>query len=296
MNQRCSVGKLLFPFLIDGMLVASWSAGFIGVRFAIDYAPVISVLLWRSVLSGALLLPIAMFIGPRMEMRAVLEQVVFGICAMASYLACYSVAIQNGAPTGIVALITDMLPLMVALLSWPMLRHKLSNRQWLGTAMGVAGVLVAADLSGQTGATSAWVFALPVLGTAGLALGTLMLRSGRSRDMPVHQQLCIQCLSAAMAYLPFAWTQASILPLTRPEFVLGIFWLAFIATFGAWGLYYIALKRSTPARVTAVLYASPPLTLVWAWMMFNEPMSMRILAGLLISIAGFAIFAADDRG
>lgn len=287
--------SLALAFALEAALVISWSAGFVGVRFAIDYAPIFSILLWRSAVSGILLLPMAVLWGPRMRMRDVLEQIGFGIFAMASYLACYSLAINYGAPTGIVALITDMLPLMVALLSWPMLQQKLGSRQWVGTAVGVLGVLVATNVSVQIGNTPLWVFALPVLGTAAFALATLLIRNSHSRNMPVHQQLCIQCLSAAAAYVPFAWAQGGLLPVMRPEFIGGILWLAFVATFGAWGLYYVALRRFTPARVTAVLYASPPLTLVWAWLMFDEPMSISILLGLFISLAGFAIFATSKN-
>jgi drug/metabolite transporter (DMT)-like permease len=282
-------------FALEAALVISWSAGFVGVRFAIDYAPIFSILLWRSAVSGVLLLPIALFLGPRMRVRDVLEQAGFGVFAMASYLACYSLAINYGAPTGIVALITDMLPLMVALLSWPMLQQKLNRRQWLGTAIGVLGVLVATNVSVRIGNTPVWVFALPVLGTAAFALATLLLRNSHSRDMPVYQQICVQCLSAAGAYLPFAWAQDGLLPAMRLEFIGGILWLVFVATFGAWSIYYVALRRFTPARVTAVLYASPPLTLVWAWLMFDEPMSISILLGLLISLAGFSIFATSKN-
>jgi drug/metabolite transporter (DMT)-like permease len=282
-------------FALEAALVVSWSAGFVGVRFAIDYAPIFTILLWRSAVSGVLLLPFAVFHGPSMRIRDVLEQVGFGVCAMATYLACYSLAINYGAPTGIVALITDLLPLMVALLSWPMLQHRLNGRQWIGTAIGVLGVVVATNVSVHIGNTPMWVFALPILGTAAFALATLLMRNSHSRNMPVHQQLCIQCLSAAAAYVPFAWAQDGLSPVMRPEFIGGILWLAFVATFGAWGLYYMALRRFTPARVTAILYASPPLTLVWAWAMFDEPMSISILLGLFISLAGFAIFATSQK-
>jgi drug/metabolite transporter (DMT)-like permease len=263
------------------------------VRFAIDYAPVFSVLLWRSAVSGILLLPVALLTGPRMRVRDVLEQVCFGVFAMGGYLGCYSLAINYGAPTGIVALITDLLPLMVALLSWPMLQHKLSPRQWIGSAVGVLGVVVASNVSMQLGNTPVWAFALPVLGTAAFAAATLFLRNCHSRSMPVYQQLCIQCLSAAAAYVPFAWAQGGLMPSMKFEFIGGILWLAFVATFGAWGLYYLAMRRFTPARVTAVLYASPPLTMVWAWLMFDEPMTLSIVLGLLISVVGFLVFASS---
>ncbi|MFM6990658.1 MAG: DMT family transporter [Rhodoferax sp.] len=292
-SRSRSFRQFAIAFALEAALVVSWSAGFVGVRFAIDYAPVVSILLWRSAVSGVVLLPFALFVGPRMQGRDVFEQAGFGVLSMASYLSCYSLAIRYGAPTGIVALITDMLPLMVALLSWPLLRHKLSARQWMGTVLGIAGVLVASNATVSFGVAPGWVFALPVAGTAAFALGTLLLRHARSRDMPVHQQLCIQCLSAASAYLPFAWAQDGLWPVMTPALVGGILWLAFVATFGAWGLYYLALRRWSPARVTAVLYASPPLTLVWAWLVFDEPMNGSIIAGLVISLLGFAVFATS---
>jgi hypothetical protein len=42
--------------------------------------------------------------------------------------------------------------------------------------------------------------------------------------------------------------------------------------------------------VTAVLYAKPHLTLIFAWLMFDGPMSISILMGLAISLVGFWIF------
>lgn len=286
---------IVLAFALEAALVVSWSAGFVGVRFAIDYAPIFSILFWRSAVSGLLLLPMAVLRGPPMRGREVLEQMGFGVFAMASYLGCYSLAIDYGAPTGIVALITDMLPLMVALLSWPMLQHKLSARQWTGTAIGVLGVVLASSGSMQMGKAPLWAFALPVLGTAAFALATMLLRNGRSRGMPVYQQICIQCLSAAAAFLPFAWAQGGLVPVLNPEFIGGILWLVFVATYGAWSLYYLALRRFTPARVTAVLYASPPLTLVWAWLMFDDPLSLGIVLGLLVSLAGFLVFAVSEK-
>lgn len=41
---------------LEVALVLSWSAGFVGIRFAIDYAPIFLILLWRSLVSGLVLL------------------------------------------------------------------------------------------------------------------------------------------------------------------------------------------------------------------------------------------------
>jgi drug/metabolite transporter (DMT)-like permease len=276
---------------LDVALVVSWSAGFVGVRFAIDHAPIFLILLWRSLVSGLLLLPFTLLMGPPLRGRDVVQHMAFGALAMAGYLAGFALAIAHGAPTGIVALITDMLPLAVALLSWPVLGQALKRQQWLGTAVGVAGVLLASGGSAGASDYPLWAYGLPVLGTTCLALATLLQKRSPSGAMPVYQSLCIQCLSASVIFAGFAWNEGGVLPVLSGGFIGGILWLVFVATFGAWGLYYLALKKSSPARVTAILYLSPPVTMVWAWLVFHEPLSWTMAAGLLVSLVGVVIVA-----
>lgn len=213
------------------------------MHFAIDYAPIFSILLWRSLVSGLGLLPFAITLGPRPSFNAFLSQIAFGALAMAGYLGCFAFAIFLGVPTGLVALITDMLPLIVAILSWPVLGQALSGRQWLGTLIGFVGVVVASGISTRLADVPRWAYRLPVLGTASLALATLLQKGSPSNAMPVYQKLCIQCLSASAVFAIFAWNEGSVLPVFNPRFIGGILWLVLVATFGAWGLYYVATLR-----------------------------------------------------
>lgn len=276
---------------LEVALVLSWSAGFVGIRFAIDYAPIFLILLWRSLVSGLVLLPFALLAGPRMKGKELLSQIALGGMAMSGYLAGYALAIAQGAPTGIVALITDMLPLAIALLSWPVLGQALTGRQWLGTGVGVLGVLIASGWSTSGSGYPIWLYILPVLGTLLLALATLLQKRSASGSMPVYQSLCIQCLTASVVFAGFAWHEGGILPVMNWAFAGGIVWLVLIATFGAWGLYYVALQKSSPARVTVVLYVSPPVTMIWAWAVFNEPLSWDMALGLCVSLIGIVMVA-----
>ncbi|HVK90848.1 MAG TPA: DMT family transporter [Mycoplana sp.] len=280
--------------ILEAALVVTWSAGFVGIRFAVDHAPIFLILLWRSLVSGLVLLPFALAWGPRLRWKDVLPQMLFGALAMAGYLAGFALAISHGVPTGLVALITDMLPLAVAFLSWPVLGQALTMRQWLGSFIGLAGVLIASGWSLGMGDVPLWAYGLPVLGTLSLAMATLLQKRSPS-SMPVHQSLCIQCLSAAAIFALFAWHEGGVLPVLDRGFIGGILWLVFVATFGAWSLYYIALRKSSPARVTAILYLSPPVTMIWAWIMFGEPMSWAMAAGLVVSLAGILIVARSGE-
>ena len=203
--------------------------------------------------------------------------------------------LSNGVPTGLVALITDMLPLMVAVLSWPVLGQALTGRQWIGSFIGLAGVLIASGWSLNMGDVPLWAYGLPILGTLSLAMATLLQKRSPTNFMPVHQSLCIQCLSAAAIFSVFAWHEGGVLPILEPGFVGGILWLVFVATLGAWSLYYLALRKSSPARVTAVLYLSPPVVMIWAWLMFGEPLSWAMACGLVVSLVGIIIVARSQK-
>lgn len=277
--------------LLEGALAVCWSSGFVGVRFAIDYAPVFLILLWRSLASGLVLLPFAVLIGPRLRLRAVAVQAAIGTLAMSGYLAGFAIAIDHGVPTGLVALIADMLPLAVAMLSMPILGQIATGRQWLGFAIGFGGVVIASAGALHVGNATPWAYLMPVLGMLSLALATLLHKRFVKADMPVHQSLCIQCLSAAAIFALFAWREGSVLPITDWGFVAGILWLVVLATFGGYGLYYLCLRKSSPARVSSVLYLSPPVTMVWAWAMFAEPLSWVMVIGLVVSLAGIVIAA-----
>lgn len=288
-SARSGWQALVVLLVLEAALVVCWSAGFVGTRFAISHAPIFLVLLWRSLVSGLLLLPFALTIGPRMRWKDVRAHMVFATFGMAFYLASFPLAMAQGVPTGIVALVSDMLPLAIALLSWPILGQALTPKQWLGTAIGLAGVVIASGTSLTLGNVPPWSFALPVLGTFCLALSTLMQKRSPASAMPLHQSLCVQCLTAAAVFSGFAWSEGSVMPVLDPSFIGGILWLALVATFGAWSLYYIALRKSSPTRVTAVLYLSPPVTMIWAWLMFSEPLSIAMAVGLVVSLIGIVI-------
>jgi drug/metabolite transporter (DMT)-like permease len=289
------LGGLALLLLLEAGLIITWSAGFIGVRFASDHAPIFLILLWRSLLSGLILLPFALFFGPPLRWRDVRPQILFGALAMSGYLAGFALAIALGVPTGLVALITDMLPLAVALLSWPILGQALTGRQWIGSLIGFAGVLIASAHALALGNVALWAYALPVLGTLSLAVATLLQKRSPSIAMPVHQSLCIQCLSAAAIFSVFAWHEGGVLPVMNTGFIGGVLWLSLVATLGSWTLYYLALQRSSPARVTSVVYLSPPVTMIWAWIMFAEPLSVSMGIGLLVSLVGVIIVARGQQ-
>lgn len=280
---------------LEATLVICWSSGFVGVRYAANHAPIFLILFWRSVAAALLLLPLAVLKGPPVSARAIKEQGLIGLLAMFGYLAGYASAIGLGVPTGLVALIADMVPLTVAVLSLAMLGQPLTGRQWTGIIIGFAGVLIISADSLHLGTAPWYAYILALAGMASLALATVVQKRWMKPTVSLLQSLCIQCSVAATVFAVCAWLEGGLAPPITVAFATGIAWLVIFATFGGYGLYYLALRFSSPTRVSSVLYLSPPVTMIWAWAVFSEPLSQMMFVGLSVSLIGIVIARRQEK-
>lgn len=288
---RLARHPLTFP-LLAAALVLCWSSGFVGIRFTSDVATVPQILFGRSILSGLTLLPLALLTGPKISTRAVMQQGVYAFLGMFLYLGGFALGIGQRVPTGLVALMADILPLGIAVLSAPMLGQPLTARQWLGTAVALAGVLTVSADALALGDAPLWAYALPILGMLAFAYSTVRQEQRRGVHLAIPQRLALQCLWAAAMFAPFAQASGGLIPPVTGDYLLGMAWLVVLATYGGWLIYYLLLRLYPPAMVSATIYLSPPVTMLWAWALFGEPLTLAMGLGLLVTLAGVALVAA----
>lgn len=284
--------RLLWPILAAA-LVTSWASGFIGIRYASEHATVFQVLFWRNLTAGAILLLPALLIGPRITLRALLQQMALGVAIMFLYLGGFALAIGQRVPTGLVALISDLVPLAIAVLSAPVLRQTLTARQWLGTGIGAGGVVLASAGGLSVGAAPLWAYLLTVAAMLVFALATVLQKRIGAVHMPVHQSLAIQCLTAAALFGIVVHGGDGLTPPADPQFWFGISWLVLFATFFCYSSYYIALRIYPAAQVSSAIYLSPPVTMLWAWALFGEPLTLAMGAGLAVTLVGVKLSAVE---
>lgn len=277
---------LLWPALA-AMLIIGWSSGFVGIRFVNEETSVFLLLFWRTLLSGLILLPFAMMFGSRPGLSAIVAQAAFGVMSVFLYLGGFALAIEQRVPTGLVALISDLLPLAIAVLSQPVLGEKLSKWQWVGTVTAVGGVLIVSFDSLSIGTAPLWAYELTIGSMTVFALASVLFRGRRTLHIPVHQSLCIQMLTGAVFFGISAVSQGGGLapPLTA-NFAIGMAWLVLIATFATYFVYYTSLRLFPVAKVSSAIYLSPPVTMLWAWAMFSEPLTPTIFLGLGVTLVG----------
>lgn len=273
--------------LLEAGLVLAWSSGFVGARFSIDHAPAMLVVFWRCVLVMLVLLPFVFRQLRQASPIALLHNAGIGFLAMAGYLAGVVQGIAMGVPAGLVALLADLLPIGVAVLAAAAFRQRLSWRTWAGLTIGLAGVVLVTSDALAWGNAPLWAYGLPVLGMLSLAVATLwQKRSNASTSLDLLTNLWLQCCVSSIAFALLATVESSLKPIPSTGFVMSVLWTAGVSTLGGYGLYWVCLRRSTPTRVASVLYLSPAVTLLWAWAMFDEPLSWLMALGTAVSGVG----------
>jgi drug/metabolite transporter (DMT)-like permease len=285
---------LLFP-LLAACLILFWSSGFVGIRYASEHAPVFLVLFWRTLIAGLVLLPFALLKGPRLTRHALLGQVMFGVLGNFIYLGGFAFAIGWRVPTGLVALTADLVPLAIAALSLPLLGQGLTARQWAGMALGVAGVVIVSADTLRIGDAPMLAYVLPVAGMLSFALAIVLQKKLGATELPLAQSICIQSLTGSVFFALCAWQQGGLSPPADAHFAIGIVWLVLFASLGCYAIYYLCLRLYSPARISSVIYLSPPVTMLWAWAMFDETLTWMMFIGLAVTLAGVSLASAPAR-
>lgn len=157
--------------------------------------------------------------------------------------------------------------------------------------MALAGVLLVSADALALGAAPALAYGLPILGMLAFALSTVVQERHAVLPLSIPQRLCLQCLWAALMFAPFAHAGGGLFPALTLGYALGMAWLVVLATYGGWLIYYLFLRLYPPAMVSATVYLSPPVTLLWAWALFDEPLTWIMGLGLGVTLAGVALVA-----
>jgi drug/metabolite transporter (DMT)-like permease len=272
----------LAPYLF----ICLWSGAFIASRAGLpDISPLL-LLTVRFVIAGVLLLIVVSLWRParwrdlRGRWGAVL---IAGVLMNGGYLGAAHIAM--GEITGAtMALVGSLQPVMVAALSGPLLGDRFRPVQWLGFALGTAGVALVAGINVMaldTGPGIIWA----AIAVSCMVAGTLVY-SRFARGAPAAHANAVQLLAGAvfcgvmMALFEdvhVTWTFASVGALTYAIFGVSL---------GSMGLYLYMLNSGTAGKVAANFYLTPGLTAIFGFVLLGETLPPTALAGFAMAMLG----------
>ncbi len=286
--------------LAEAGFVVMWSSGFIGARLGTQAASTPTLMVWRFFIAALLLLATSFLLRRRLpRLREVTVQGVIGVLAQVVYLAGVVGAVEFGVSAGTSALVAALQPLLAASLAGPVLGERISSWQWAGLALGLVGVaLVVGDDVWVGNSAAFWAYALPFAGMAGLVAATLFERKMSLKaesDTPLDVALAIQCATSTLWFAGLALFWGGLEPPGGVRFWLAVLWFVIFSTFGGYGFYWLNLKLSSVARVSSLIYLTPPTTMVWAYLIFGESIGLLAVLGLAICFGGVLLTGRGAR-
>lgn len=267
--------------------VVTWSSGFLIAAFATVDASPLTLLVWRFVPLAAILLIVVLVTGAARGIAAsdLRRQSLIGLFAQFGYcLAVYS-ALAAGIATGTVALIDAVQPLVIAMLVGPLLGLRVRGAQWIGLALGAAGVVFV--VQSQFGGSDAHplVYLLLLVAMACLIAGTIIQRRSNVRT-GVLATLTIHATVTAVALVLLAAVTGTLLPPASVSFWIATALAAAFPTLAAYGLYWWLLNRVGITALNALLFLIAPFTAVAGAVLLGESVTAVTLLGFLLCGVG----------
>ncbi len=281
--------------LAPALFILIWASGYVVAKYAAPHAEPLTFLLWRFAGTTALMLVLAAVARSRWPApRDVLHLATAGILMHACYLGGVWVAISQGMPAGVSALIVNLQPVLTAALA-AFVHERVSRRQWLGVALGFAGVvLVVWQKLLQAGTPLTAPTLLCVFALFSMTAGTLYQKRFVPRfDLRAGQ--AIQAMASIVVMLPFAFAFESFrIDWNTPVFA-ALLWSVLVLTGGGISLMFLMLREGRATTVTSYMYLVPAITAVMAWAMFGESLAPIALAGMGVTLFGIYLVAGGRR-
>lgn len=280
---------------MPAVFVVIWSTGFIVARYGMPHAPPLKFLALRYTLS------VAAFLAWAFATRAAWPRdraqwghlAITGILMHGGYLGGVWAAVKAGMGAGLAALLVGLQPVLTAV--WISLRGgQVAARQWAGLALGLGGLVLVVWEKLGFGEVGPWNLLCAFVALMSITAGTLYQKRFVA-PCDVRTANLVQLAAALVVTLPFAtmehetmrwWLADGSL---NHELAGAIAWSVLGLTLGGSSLLYLLIQRGAATSVTSLMYLVPPATALMAWVLFGEPITVLIVAGVALTAVGVSL-------
>ena len=82
----------------------------------------------------------------------------------------------------------------------------------------------------------------------------------------------------------------------EPAFVVAMVWLVLGLSVGAVLLLMRMIREGEAAKVASFFYLTPPVTALFAWILFDEVLTLWAIGGIIVTAAGVYLVVRKPRG
>jgi drug/metabolite transporter (DMT)-like permease len=276
-----------WAWVFPGLFVVLWSTGFIGAKLGLPYAEPATFLVIRFAAVLALLLPLCWVLrAPWPASRSeFLHMALAGALIQGGYLGGVFLSLSKGMPAGVSSLITALQPILAAVLSARLLGERTNARQWLGLALGIAGVALVVREKWVLEGVGLVATALSVVALLSISVGAIWQKRYCAR-VDLRTGAAIQFGAALLLLAPYSLLFETRAITWSADLLVAIVWLVFALSLGAVFLLFWLIRHGAATTVASLMYLVPPCTALIAWPLFGETYTAFSAAGMALAMLG----------
>lgn len=291
-------GGLLWFHLAALFAVTAWGQSFISTRVLLDngLGPV-QIYVLRSTVAYAFLLAISL---KNLRSNSWADEALLmlcGMCAGSIYFITENTAMEYTLVSN-VALITSLAPLLTALFLGMLYRNERPTRgTWIGSAVAIVGVACVIFNSSVSLEVNPLGDLLAFLAAISWAIYSILLRrlNVNYSGIFITRKVFFYGVITALPFLIFEPNDAPLSVLQRPAVFGNLLFLSLVASLAAFLIWAIVIKRLGAVIASNYLYVSPIVTLVAAWLVLGEKISLMGYTGCALIIGGLWVGERINR-
>ena len=193
--------------------------------------------------------------------------------------------------SGLTSVLFSVMPFYVAVLSIKLLpSEEITLKKILGIMVGFIGVAII--FQDQLQFSHPWApygMAAVLISPAFSAWGTILGKKARGKLHAVTlTTFPLFYTSLSLLLLHVLFEQDSGFTFSLPA-VASLFYLGIFGTAIAFVLYFWLLKTTSAVLMSLITFVTPPLALIWGWLILDEPLTWQLFAGMFIIFSGILI-------
>ncbi|HJM78666.1 MAG TPA: DMT family transporter [Candidatus Pelagibacter bacterium] len=275
----------LFPFIF----ILLWSSAFITTKPIIDNSDPFSALSFRFIIVSLGFLIFSILTKKKIfcQKKHLIQSIFSGILFHGFYLGGVFFSVSKGLPTGIAALIVTLQPILTNALAGPILKEKVTWKQWVGVILGFIGaVLVLGFDIGKT---------LPAIGIFSVFIALIAITSSTlwqkklSNDLPLSVSNMYQAIGGCLFHLVIILLFVDPYIIFSKTFIIAMSHQIFLVSFGAFTILMYLIKHNSASKTVTVFFLIPATSAIMAWLFLNETLSSYDVIGFAIASLGVFI-------
>ena len=284
------------------IFVSLWSTGFIAAKYSMQNADPFVFLCLRFTITAVALIPILLLFGAALPRRiwSFRHDMITGVLLHCGYLGFLFWPIKNGVPSGIVAIIIGVQPILTMALASLYIGEHLDFRKLAGLLIGFVGISIViigkyGIALGSSGGLDLFDLSMCLVSLMSMALGVFYQKKFCDQSQLLPGTL-MQYVAGALATAFFALLFSETWTIDwTPTFGIALIWQVLGLSIGAVMLLMYIIRNGEAGRLSSMFYLVPPLVVVEAHFLFGETLGVLSIAGMMVCVMGVYLVSRSAK-